>query len=198
MKYLCPPPPADPQLTSRMSAIRGWLAGIRFFGRWPEANLHTCTIPCMCENCISHNFPRHSFGSLLDTLDVVSASFICVSRGGSLTSNNRSERNVAGKSHRQSEVPCQCICHIEGMASGVAAETRHKVLRVTEALLPPPDSLSPHISLSDLPSLSFAVTAFFSAWPLDMTQVPPRAAAEGAVWWSGTVKISVTWTSRLL
>lgn len=37
------------------------------------------------------------------------------------------------------------------------------------------------------------------AWPLDVTQAQPRAAStdtEGAMWWSGTVKISVTLTAE--
>lgn len=60
---------------------------------------------------------------------MLSARCICESCGGSLTSNKSSGRNVTGKSHRQSEVPRKCICHIHEMASGVAAETRHKALR---------------------------------------------------------------------
>lgn len=78
----------------------------------------------------------------------LSARCICESRGWSLTGNKSSERNVAADSHRQSKVPCKCICHIHEMAWGVAAENRHKALRVTEAL---PKSPSPCLSLPDPP-----------------------------------------------
>lgn len=128
----------------------------------------------------------------------LSARCICESWGGSLTSNKSSEKNVAVKSHRQSEVPRKCICHIHEMASGVAAENCHTALRATEAL--PRAKLAVTLPLSYWPP-PFVTCRHLSplAWPPDVTRVQPRAAStatEGAMWWSGTVKIGVTLTAE--
>lgn len=102
----------------------------------------------------------------------LSARCICESRGWSLTGNKSSERNVTADSHRQSKVPCKCICHIHEMAWGVAAENRHKALRVTEAL---PKLPSPCLSLPD-PLFVTCRHGSPLAWPVGVTRVQPRAA----------------------
>lgn len=112
----------------------------------------------MCKNVRKLDFvglPRLLFGSPLWVQSAHCQVHLWVRRGGSLTSTEGPERNVTEKSHRQSEVPWQCICHIQEMASGVAAEARHMVLRVTEAL--------PHakfaVTHSSFLTLSLAVTS---------------------------------------
>lgn len=125
----------------------------------------------MCQNCISHSptaivcFPVGLLSLHVECeFTALSARCICESWGESLTSNKSSERNVAVKSHRQSEVPRKCICHIHEMASGVAAENCHKLLRLTEAL--PCAKLAITLPLSYwLRRLSLAVTSLLCLTP---------------------------------
>ncbi|KAA8580950.1 hypothetical protein FQN60_013908 [Etheostoma spectabile] len=119
----------------------------------------------------------------LDDENVCIGAFVSP-EGGSLTSNKSSERNVAGKLHRQSEVPRKCTCHIHEMASRVAAETCHKALRVTEALPCAKVAVTLPLSRCPPPILSHGVTSLLlldPRGPLGCSHVQPAQPQKSVI-----------------